>query len=129
MMKSIKRLLVALVIMASMGGCASFGVWSSAAQADITKAVAYYNQYLAGVMAAAPAILTEASALLGAKSQVVTDASAAITAATGAVAALNAVAQAGTASNDQVGNTATAITAVNTAVGAVQTAIAQAKGK
>ena len=127
-MKAIKRFLAMLVIMASMGGCASFGVWSSTAQADLTKAVAFYNQYLAGVMSAAPAILAEASTLLGAKSQVVTDMSATITAATGMVAALNAVAQNGTTANDQVSNVATAITAVNTSVGAVQAAIAQAKG-
>ena len=128
-MKSIKRLLVVLMIMASMGGCASFGVWSATAQANITKAVAFYNQYLAGVLQAAPAILTEASTLLGAKSQVVTDATAAITAATEEVVALNAVAQNGIAANDRVSNVAAAITAVNTSVGAVQAAIAQAKGK
>jgi hypothetical protein len=126
---SFRRLAVVLLIplFLACSGCAGLGVWSSTAQADITAFVAWANQYIGGVLQAAPAVIAEAGQLLGANSKVVTDANAAVGAAGTALTALNTAAQSAQSTNTEQSNVQAAIQAVNTTVGAVQAAVAQAK--
>lgn len=108
-------------------GCAGLGVWSTTAQATITKLVGYYNEYLGpGTISAIDAIVADAENLLGANATVVATTKAAETAAQTALSGLNTVAAAGTATNAQTDNVQAAITALNDSVGAVKTAIATA---
>ena len=122
-----KKYLGILAVLVCVTGCAGLGVWSSTAQATITKLVGYYNEYLGpGTISAIDAIVADAETLLGANATVVATTKAAETAAQTALSGLNTVAAAGTATNAQTDNVQAAITALNDSVGAVKTAIATA---
>ena len=125
MRRALCILLLGIVI--AMTGCAGIGVWSSTAQTDISNFVTWANQWVGGALQAAPAILTEASTLLGSNNQAVKDMSAATTAAAGVPSALNVSAQAGTVTNTQQANVVAACSAINTAVSGVKAAVAQAQ--
>ena len=119
--------ILVLGIVIAMTGCAGIGVWSSTAQTDISNFVTWANQWVGGALQAAPAILTEASTLLGNNNQAVKDMSAATTAAAGVLSALNVSAQAGTVTNTQQANVVAACASINQAVSAVKSAVAQAQ--
>lgn len=123
-------LLMVFGMMAAMGlqGCAGIGVWSATAQQDITNFTVWANQWIGGALKAAPAIIDEASLLLGPNNQKVKDMQAAETAAQGVLAAWNAAAQTGQNTATAQQQVVTACSAINTAVSAVQAAVAQAKG-
>ncbi len=122
-----KKIAIILVCLFCCGGCASFGVWSSTAQTDITEFVAWANQWIGGAVAEAPAVISEASTLLGSSSKVVIDAKAALTVATAALAGLNTAAKTGGDVNTAQANVQAAIDGINQTVGAVQAVIAAAK--
>ena len=123
-----KKYLGILAVLVCVTGCAGLGVWSSTAQATITKLVGYYNQYLGpNTWTAIESIVAEGETLFGANATVVATTKAAETAAQTALTNLNTVAAAGTATNDQTDNVQAAITALNNSVGAVKTAIAAAR--
>ena len=122
-----KKYIGILAVLVCVIGCAGLGVWSTTAQATITKLVGYYNEYLGpGTISAIDAIVADAETLLGANATVVATTKAAETAAQTALSGLNTVAAAGTATNAQTDNVQAAITALNDSVGAVKTAIATA---
>lgn len=122
-----KKYIGILAVLVCVTGCAGLGVWSTTAQATITKLVGYYNEYLGpGTISAIDAIVADAETLLGANATVVATTKAAETAAQTALSGLNTVAAAGTATNAQTDNVQAAITALNDSVGAVKTAIATA---
>lgn len=119
-MRKLSIFVLFVLVLLSSAGCSSFGVWSPQGQQDLTKVAAYYNQYVAGAVQEAPAIIAEASTLLGSDNKTVREASTALTVAQSAVSDLNRAIQVGTATNTQTANVQAAIDAVNQTMGAVK---------
>lgn len=128
-MIGMKRLIVILAIAALCGtGCASFGVWSADAQAKLTAFTAWANQWVGGAAKEAPAIIAEASKLLGGSgTSIVADANAGLATLQSLLGDLNNIAQAGTSANTAQANIVAAIQSFSQTMGVIQAAIAAAK--
>jgi PBP1b-binding outer membrane lipoprotein LpoB len=119
-----KRIIAVVALVFMVSGCASFGVWSTASQANIAKFQTFSAQFLAGVKADTPALLAIASMIPQAAPYVpiAQKAITALEAATAAASVVSAVA------SDPAGvSVSTAQASVSAAVGAVQDAINSAK--
>lgn len=125
-MKNFKSVIaISLVCLFCCTGCASFDVFSSTVQADLTAFQQWADKWVGGVVAEAPALLAAVSPLVK-NSTLVNDATAAIAAAQGAVSVVDAIgigANANTAAATQA-SVVQAFNNVNSTIASVKAVIA-----